>query len=83
MRSTSNGSRVRAGARSGTWADIRSPIVGFSGGIDDYVVDLDLLKRVAQELPGRSLVLIGDATCPIHSLLSLPNVHWLGFGPYK
>ena len=30
-------------------ANIPRPIVGFFGGIDDYVVDLDLLKRVAEE----------------------------------
>ncbi len=63
--------------------DIPRPIVGFFGGIDDYVVNLDLLKRVAEELPECSLVLIGDATCPIDDLLSLPNVHWLGFRPYE
>lgn len=64
-------------------ADIPRPIIGFFGGIDDYVVDLDLLKRVAQDLPDCSLVLIGDATCPIDDLVGLPNVHWLGFRPYE
>ena len=64
-------------------ANIPRPIVGFFGGIDDYIVDLDLLKRVAEELPDCSLVLIGDATCPIDELVSLPNVHWLGFRPYE
>lgn len=63
-------------------ADIPRPIVGFFGGLDDYVVDLDLLKRVAKALPSCSLVLIGDATCPMDELLSLPNVHWMGFRPY-
>jgi glycosyltransferase involved in cell wall biosynthesis len=67
----------------GDLADIPRPIVGFFGGIDDYVVDLDLLKRVAEELPECSLVLIGDATCPIDDLVSLPNVHWFGFRPYE
>jgi glycosyltransferase involved in cell wall biosynthesis len=64
-------------------AQIRRPIVGFFGGIDDYVVDLGLLRRVAEQLPECSLVLIGDATCPIDDLLTLPNVHWLGFRPYE
>ncbi len=63
--------------------DIPHPIVGFFGGIDDYVVDLPLLERVAKELPDCSLVLIGDATCPIDDLVSLPNVHWFGFRPYE
>jgi glycosyltransferase involved in cell wall biosynthesis len=67
----------------GDMARIPHPIVGFFGGIDDYVVNLDLLKRVAKDLPECSLVLIGDATCPMDDLLSLPNVHWLGFRPYE
>jgi len=64
-------------------ADIPRPIVGFFGGIDDYVVDLDLLKKVAEGLPDCSLVLIGDATCPIDALVNLPNVYWFGFRPYE
>lgn len=64
-------------------ADVPRPIIGFFGGIDDYVVDLDLLKRVAEGLSDCSLVLIGDATLPIDDLVSLPNVHWFGFKPYE
>jgi glycosyltransferase involved in cell wall biosynthesis len=63
--------------------DIPRPIVGFFGGIDDYVVDLDLFRRVAEGLPHCSLVLIGDATCSMDDLVSLPNVYWLGFRPYE
>jgi glycosyltransferase involved in cell wall biosynthesis len=62
--------------------DIPRPIVGFFGGLDDYVVDLALLKKVAEDLPDSSIVLIGDATCPIDDIVSLPNVRWLGFRPY-
>jgi glycosyltransferase involved in cell wall biosynthesis len=65
--------------------DLRSiphPRVGFFGGIDDYVVDIGLLARVARELPEVSLVLVGDATCPLGELTSLANVHWLGRRPY-
>lgn len=64
-------------------ADIPRPIVGFFGGLDDYVVDLALLRKVAEDLPDCSIVLIGDATCPIDDIVSLPNVHWLGFRPYE
>jgi len=71
------------GTPHGDLADIPRPIVGFFGGIDDYIVDLDLLKRVAHDLPDCSLVLIGDATCPIDDLVNLPNVHWFGFRPYE
>ena len=64
-------------------AEIPRPIIGFFGGIDDYVVDLDLLEKVAKNLPDCSLVLIGDATCPIDHIVSRPNVHWFGFRPYE
>jgi GT2 family glycosyltransferase/glycosyltransferase involved in cell wall biosynthesis len=64
-------------------ADLDGPVVGFFGGIDDYVVDLALLQRVAEELPEVTLLLIGDATCPIDGLLALPNVRWLGYRPYE
>jgi GT2 family glycosyltransferase/glycosyltransferase involved in cell wall biosynthesis len=64
-------------------ATIAHPRIGFFGGIDDYVVDLDLLERVATSIPDASLVLIGDATCPMDALEALPNVHWLGFRPYE
>ncbi|MGC5009315.1 glycosyltransferase [Streptosporangium sp. DT93] len=67
-------------------ADLRAvpgPRVGFFGALDDYLVDLDLLERLAVELPHVSLVLIGDATVPMERLTRHPNVHWLGFRPYE
>ncbi|QFZ18019.1 glycosyltransferase [Saccharothrix syringae] len=66
--------------------DIRSvpgPRVGFFGALDDFVVDFDLLERLAAELPEVSLVLIGDATHPMERFDKHPNVHWLGFRPYS
>ncbi len=59
------------------------PRVGFFGGIDAYVVDLDLLERVARELPQAQVVIVGDATCSMDALTTLPNVTWLGFRPYE
>jgi glycosyltransferase involved in cell wall biosynthesis len=64
-------------------AAIPGPRVGFFGGLDDYVVDFDLLLRTAREVPEASLVLIGDATCSMEELTALPNVHWLGHRPYE
>lgn len=61
----------------------KRPIIGFFGGLDDYVVDFDLLERVAKERPQYSLVLIGDATLPMDRLTRYPNVHHLGFRPYQ
>jgi glycosyltransferase involved in cell wall biosynthesis len=65
--------------------DIRSidgPRIGFFGALDDFLVDFDLLERLAAELPDASLVLIGDATHPMGRYDKYPNVHWLGFRPY-
>ncbi|MEU7893444.1 glycosyltransferase [Nonomuraea sp. NPDC049152] len=67
-------------------ADIRrvpGPRVGFFGALDDFVVDFDLLERLAVELPEVSLVLVGDANGPIERLAGHANVHWLGFRPYE
>lgn len=61
----------------------KRPIVGFFGGLDDYVVDFDLLERVAKERPDYNLVLIGDATLPMDRLTRYPNVHHLGFRSYQ
>jgi glycosyltransferase involved in cell wall biosynthesis len=62
---------------------IPHPRVGFFGGFDDYVVDLDLIKQVAVELPDASVVLVGAATCSMDELTALSNVHWLGMKPYE
>jgi glycosyltransferase involved in cell wall biosynthesis len=63
-------------------AAIPSPRMGFFGGIDDYCIDVDLLRRTAEANPDASLVLVGDASCPMGDLTALPNVHWLGRQPY-
>lgn len=67
-------------------ADIRSipgPRIGFFGGIDDYVVDLELIERLSVELPDAQVILIGDATCNLDRLTARPNVTWLGMRPYE
>lgn len=71
--------------RSGKLASLgcKRPIVGFFGGLDDYVIDFDLLERVAKERPDYSLVLIGDATLSLDRLTRYPNVYHLGFRPYQ
>ncbi|MET8865562.1 glycosyltransferase [Nonomuraea sp. NPDC004580] len=62
---------------------IPGPRIGFFGALDDFVVDFELLERVAVELPETSIVLIGDANGDIGRLTKHPNVHWLGFRPYQ
>src|SRR5688572_13711012 len=60
----------------------KRPIVGFFGGLDDYVIDFDLLERIAVERPQYTLVLIGDATLSMERLTRHANVKHLGFRPY-
>jgi glycosyltransferase involved in cell wall biosynthesis len=62
---------------------IPSPIIGFFGDVEDYVVDLELLERLAKAIPEASVVLIGGATCDMTALTSHQNVHWLGRRPYE
>ncbi|TWP50955.1 glycosyltransferase [Lentzea tibetensis] len=64
-------------------ASIPGPRIGFFGSLDDYLVDFDLLERVAAEFPDASLVLIGDATCSMERYDKFSNVHWLDFKSYE
>ena len=64
-------------------ADVPRPVMGFFGGLDDYVVDMDLIAETARAIPEASLVLVGDATCSMDELERIPNVHWLGYQPYE
>jgi glycosyltransferase involved in cell wall biosynthesis len=61
---------------------IPHPRIGFFGGIDDYVIDFEILERLAQRIPEAQLVLVGDATCSMQRFARYPNAHWLGFRPY-
>ncbi|WP_280695758.1 glycosyltransferase [Kitasatospora sp. GP82] len=63
-------------------AAIPGPRIGFFGALDDFIVDFELLARVAKEHPDAQLVLIGDTTHDLGALTALPNVHHLGFRPY-
>lgn len=62
-------------------APLPRPIVGFAGGLFSRC-DLNLLRRVAESLPGGSLVLVGPVevdTAPLNA----PNVHLLGLRTYE
>jgi GT2 family glycosyltransferase/glycosyltransferase involved in cell wall biosynthesis len=62
---------------------VPGPRIGFFGALDDFVVDFDLLERIAVDLPEVSLVLVGDAGSPMDRFAGHANVHWLGFRPYE
>lgn len=67
--------------------DIRRPILGFVGSLNDKV-DYELLTAVASDNPGWSIVLIGADNVytqayreQFRKLVSSENVKWLGFRP--
>jgi hypothetical protein len=65
---------------------IPRPRVGFFGGLDDYLVDFELIRATARALPHAHFVLIGDKYCSdqeIERMVALPNLTWLGFRPYE
>jgi len=65
---------------------IPRPRVGFFGGLDDYLVDFELIRATARELSGAQVVLVGDKYCSeeeIERMVALPNLTWLGFRPYE
>lgn len=64
-------------------AQIPHPIVGFLGGIANWI-DVDLIRHIACARPHWSVVLVGPVTVgnSIRKIKSLPNIHLLGRQPY-
>jgi len=65
--------------------NIPSPIIGFIGGLADWV-NFDLLLDVANRYPEASFVLIGKTSPEVRGLEKLEsqsNVHFLGYKDYK
>jgi glycosyltransferase involved in cell wall biosynthesis len=69
--------------------NIKRPRIGFTGSMDEYKFDAKLMRKIAEDHPEYSFVLIGqiamkDADADIDSLGlgGLTNVHFLGFKPY-
>ena len=58
-------------------ASIRGPIVGYVGGLHQWV-DCDLLCEVARRMPEASIVLVGPEQADMSALRKFPNVHLLG-----
>ena len=57
---------------------IGQPIIGFFGGLDDWVND-GLLYNLAIRYPDANIVLIGRKLRDLSRLERLPNIHFLGF----
>jgi glycosyltransferase involved in cell wall biosynthesis len=58
--------------------DLPRPIVGYFGTLRDHTVDGALLRRVAEELPDATLVVVGPSTMDLSELEALPNVRIFG-----
>ncbi len=63
--------------------NIKRPIVGFFGGIDEHTSDIALLQRVVDLLPHTSFVFVGKASADITNLNKRKNVWFLGQKPYE
>jgi len=68
---------------------LKRPIIGFSGAIDAYKLNLNLVLRCAKTYPMYSFVLVGpkgvsESKTPavLKELKSFENVHFLGERPY-
>jgi glycosyltransferase involved in cell wall biosynthesis len=62
--------------------DLRGPVIGFFGGFDDYLVDLELIACTARANAHATVLLIGDASGSMRVVEAEPNVRWLGPRPY-
>jgi len=61
--------------------NIRGPVIGYSGAIATWC-DLELVERLAENLPHCNIVLVG----PLYNISQIPshqNLHWLGIKPYQ
>jgi glycosyltransferase involved in cell wall biosynthesis len=67
----------------GEMRDIKKPIVGFFGQIDDYTVDIGFMEKVVDYLPEKSFVFVGKAMADCSDLMARDNVCMLGKKPYE
>jgi glycosyltransferase involved in cell wall biosynthesis/GT2 family glycosyltransferase len=63
-------------------ANIPRPIIGFFGGIAEWI-DIELIRRVAIQQKNWSFVLLGGIFTDVTPIKGLPNVYLLGNQPYS
>jgi uncharacterized SAM-binding protein YcdF (DUF218 family)/glycosyltransferase involved in cell wall biosynthesis len=75
--------RIRAdgGGPPADVASLAKPIIGYIGGLHQWV-DQALLLKVAARWPDASFVLVGPPYCETGALAAAPNVHLLGARPH-
>ena len=57
--------------------DIRPPMIGYVGGVHKWI-DLDLIKKAAENHPEYSFVFIGPVQTDVSRLSGLKNIYFLG-----
>ena len=63
--------------------DVKGPIVGFFGSIDEDTVDMELVGVVVRALPEVSFVFVGELLANTDPVRGLPNIHFVGKKPYE
>jgi glycosyltransferase involved in cell wall biosynthesis len=63
--------------------NIKRPIVGFLGEIEDDTTDMELVAAAARALPKVSFVFVGRLLADASPLRGLPNIHFVGKKPYE
>jgi len=64
-------------------ANIKRPIVGFFGEIEDDTVDMALIGEAVRALPNVSFVFLGRLIADPAPVHGIPNVYFLGKKPYE
>jgi len=64
-------------------ANIKKPIVGYFGALDEHKFDVGLVEILADLLPDMSFVFVGKASVDCSALLSKKNVWMLGQKSYE
>ena len=66
--------------------NVKSPIIGFVGAIDNYKVDFNLIEYLADKRPDWAIVLIGAKMNPDEKKINFPsnsNIFYLGIKEYE
>lgn len=63
--------------------EMKRPIVGFFGYIEDHTVDIGFIEKVVDYLPEKSFVFVGEAMTDCSGLMAKDNVWMLGQKPYE
>lgn len=63
--------------------DLKGPIVGFFGGIDNHTSDIPFWEKLVALMPECTFVLVGRASSDVSELECKPNVRLLGQKPYE